>query len=150
MKTNEEIVSDLESLVTILNDGKKGYESAAETTNSLELKAIFEKDALQRAAYATDLKAHIKVHGGNDDNESGGVLGAVHRGWIDIKQAFTGNDNKSILNAIETGEKAAIEKYDGYIADYTDHADHLALLTKQRDGIQQDLNQIESLKSKFS
>ena len=150
MKTNDEIISDLESLVTILNDGKKGYESAAQTTDSLELKAIFEKDALERAAYAAELKAHIKVHGGNDDNESGGVLGAVHRGWIDIKQAFTGNDNKSILNAIETGEKAAIEKYDGYIADYTDHADHLALLQKQRNGIQQDLNQIESLKSQFS
>jgi uncharacterized protein (TIGR02284 family) len=151
MKTNEEIVSDLNSLVNILNDGKKGYESAAETTDSLELKAIFEKDALERAAYATELKAHIKVHGGNeDDNETGGLLGAVHRGWIDIKQAFTGNDNSSILEAIETGEKAAIEKYDAFIADYTDHADHLALLQKQRNGIQEDLNQILSLKSQQS
>lgn len=151
MKTNDEIISDLNSLVNILNDGKKGYESAAETTDSLELKAVFEKDALERAAYAAELKAHIKVHGGNEDgNDSGGLLGAVHRGWIDIKQAFTGNDNKSILDAIETGEKTAIEKYDGFIADYTDHADHLALLQKQRNGIQQDLNQIESLKSQFS
>ena len=151
MKTNDEIISDLNSLVNILNDGKKGYDSAAETTDSLELKAIFEKDSIERAAYAAELKAHIKVHGGNeDDNESGGLLGAVHRGWVDIKQAFTGNDNKSILEAIETGEKSAIEKYDGFIADYTDHADHLALLQKQRNGIQQDLNQIESLKSQFS
>ena len=151
MKTNDEIISDLNSLVNILNDGKKGYDSAAETTDSLELKAIFEKDSIERAAYAAELKAHIKVHGGNeDDNESGGLLGAVHRSWIDIKQAFTGNNNKSILEAIETGEKSAIEKYDGFIADYTDHADHLALLQKQRNGIQQDLNQIESLKSQFS
>lgn len=151
MKTNDEIISDLNSLVNILNDGKKGYDSAAETTDSLELKAIFKKDALERAAYANELKAHIKTHGGNeDDNESGGLLGAVHRGWIDIKQAFTGNDNKAILDAIITGEKAAIEKYDAYIADYTDHADHLALLQKQRNGIQQDLNQIESLKSQQS
>ncbi|MEX8548905.1 MAG: PA2169 family four-helix-bundle protein [Mucilaginibacter sp.] len=151
MKTNDEIISDLNSLVNILNDGKKGYDSAAETTDSLELKAVFEKDSIERAAYAAELKAHIKTHGGNEDgNESGGLLGAVHRGWIDIKQAFTGNDNKSILEAIETGEKAAIEKYDGFIADYTDHADHLALLQKQRNGIQQDLNQIESLKAQFS
>lgn len=147
MKTNEEIVSDLNSLVTILNDGKKGYESAAETTNSLELKAVFGKYALERAAYATELKAHIKQHGSNeDDNDTGGILGAIHRGWIDVKQAVTGNDNKAILDAIITGEKSALEKYDGYIADYTDHADHLALLKKQRDGIQSDLNQIESLK----
>ena len=151
MESNKEIISDLNSLVTILNDGKKGYESAAETTDSLELKAVFGKYALERAAYAAELKAHIKTHGGNeDDNETGGVLGVVHRTWIDIKQAFAGNDNKAILDAIITGEKAAIEKYDGYIADYTDHADHLALLKKQRDSIQQDLTQIESLKVQHS
>ena len=147
MESNKEIVSDLNSLINILNDGKQGYESAAETTDSLELKAVFGKYALERAAYATELKAHIKQHGGNeDDNDNGGLLGAAHRAWIDIKQAVTGNDNKSILDAIVTGEKAAIEKYDGYIADYTDHADHLPLLKKQRDSIQQALSQIESLK----
>lgn len=150
MESNKGIISDLDSLVTILNDGKKGYESAAETTDSLELKAVFAKYALERAAYATELKAHIKMHGGNEDeNETGGVLGAVHRTWIDIKQAFAGNDNKAILDAIVTGEKAAIEKYDGYIADYTDHADHLALLKKQRDGIQSDLKQIQSLEIQY-
>lgn len=151
MESNKEIISDLNGLVNILNDGKQGYESAAETTDSTELKAVFRKFALERAEYATELKAHIKVHGGNEDgNESGGVLGAVHRTWIDIKQAFAGNDNKAILDSIVTGEKAAIEKYDGYIADYTDHADHLTLLKKQRDGIQNDLNQIESLKLQYN
>ncbi len=151
MESNNEIISDLNSLVNILNDGKEGYESAAKTTSSLELKAIFAKNAIERALYATELKAHIKTHGGNeDDNESGGLLGAVHRGWIDLKQAITGNDDKAILDSIVTGEKAAIEKYDGFIADYTDHADHLALLKKQRDGIQEDLNQIESLKLQHS
>ncbi len=151
MKTNDEIISDLNGLVTILNDGKKGYESAAETTDSTELKALFRKFALERAGYATELKAHIKVHGGNeDDNEGGGVLGAVHRTWIDVKQAFAGNDNKAILDSIITGEKGALVKYDADIADYTDHADHLALLKKQRDGIQNDLNQIESLKLQYA
>jgi uncharacterized protein (TIGR02284 family) len=150
MKTNDEIISDLKGLVNILNDGKEGYTSAAETTDSLELKAVFGKIALERAAYATELKAHIAVHGGDSDNESGGLLGAVHRTWIDIKQAITGNDNAAILDSIVTGEKAAIEKYDLYIADYADHADHLALLTKQRASIQQDLTQIQSLKLQHS
>ncbi|MVN23039.1 ferritin-like domain-containing protein [Mucilaginibacter arboris] len=145
MKTNDEIISDLKGLVNILNDGKEGYQSSAEATDSVELKAVFEKIALERAAYATELKAHIKVHGGDSDNDSGGLLGAVHRTWIDIKQAVSGNDNKAILDSIVTGEKAALEKYDADIADYTDHADHLALLKKQRDGIQNDLNQIQAL-----
>ena len=150
MKTNDEIISDLKGLVNILNDGKEGYTSAAETTDSLELKAVFGKIALERAAYATALKAHVNAHGGDSDNDSGGLLGAVHRTWIDIKQAISGNNNAAILDSIVTGEQAAIEKFNVAIADYTDHADHLALLTKQRDSIQQDLTQIQSLKVQYA
>lgn len=147
MKSNEEIISDLKDLITTLNDGKKGYESAAETTDSTELKSVFQKFASERATDAAELKDHIKVHGGNEDDETdSSVLGSAHRAWIDIKQTFTGNDNKSILDAIETGEKSAIEKYDALIADYQGHGDHLNLLKKQRAGIQSNLQQIESLK----
>ena len=150
MESNEQIVADLKGLISILNDGKDGYESAAKTTDSTELKAVFEKFAAQRATYAAELKEHLKVHGGNADTEGGSLLGAAHRAWIDVKQVFTGNDNKSILDSIETGEKSAIKNYDELIADYQDHADHLNLLKKQRDGIQYNMQQIESLKIQFA
>ncbi|RYE31036.1 MAG: PA2169 family four-helix-bundle protein [Sphingobacteriaceae bacterium] len=106
MENNKEIISDLNSLITILNDGKQGYESAAETTDSLELKAVFGKYALERAAYATELKAHIKQHGGNeDDNENGGVLGAIHRGWLDVKHAVTGLMDFGLIKTVSAVKK---------------------------------------------
>jgi uncharacterized protein (TIGR02284 family) len=150
METNKEIVTDLEDLLSIVNDGKEGYESSAEATESMELKAVFGKFAAERALYATELKAHIATHGGDADNESGGIAGAFHRTWLNVKQALSSKEDAAILDSVVTGEKAAIEKFDKYIADYTDHADHLQLLTKQRDGIQAALTQIETLKAQYS
>jgi uncharacterized protein (TIGR02284 family) len=143
LKTREEVVSDLKNLVELLNDG---YQSAAEATETPELKAVFLRLSGERLAYAAELKDHILSHGGESDNEGGGILGGLHRTWLHIKEALSNNSDAALLDAVTTGEKAAIEKYDNYIADYADHADHLDLLKSQREGIQEALNEIESLK----
>ncbi|MBC8986338.1 PA2169 family four-helix-bundle protein [Pedobacter sp. N36a] len=144
METNKEIISDLKGLVNIVNDGKEGYESASEATYSKELKAVFLKYAAQRAAFAVELKNHIAQHGGNSDNEEGGILGVLHRTWIDIKQAISSKEDTAILEAIETGENAALEKYDKVLEDDTAHADHIALLQRQRTGILEALKEMET------
>jgi uncharacterized protein (TIGR02284 family) len=150
MKNNNEIIDDLKGLVNVINDGKEGYESAAETTDSPELKTLFYGFSIERATYAADLKSHIATHGGNSDNDSGGMLGALHRTWIDVKKAFTSHENEAILEAITTGEKAALEKYDAVLADYIDHKDHFKLIKKQRDGIEAALTKIESLSLQYA
>lgn len=147
METNKEIISDLKDLLSILNDGKEGYESASKGTETLELQGVFLKYEAQRAAYAEELRAHIATHGAGADNESGSILGALHRTWIDIKQALSSKEDAAILDAIVTGEQAALDKYNQYIADYEDHADHIELLRKQRDGILEAMKEIESLRS---
>ncbi len=149
LKTKEEIVSDLKTLLALVNDGKEGYQHAAEITKSPELKTLFLKIEGERIVYASELKEHIAVHNGDAANEDGGILGGLHRAWITIKQTLTGNSNSSIVEAIATGEKAAIDKYDEYIADYVDHADHLSILKEQRDGIQLALSEIEGLKGQY-
>jgi uncharacterized protein (TIGR02284 family) len=143
MENNKDVISDLKGLVNIVNDGKEGYESASEATDSIELKGLFLKYSAQRAGYAMELKDHITQHGGESDNDSGGVLGVLHRTWIDIKQALSSKEDISILAAIETGEKAAIEKFDAVLDDPAAHADHVELLQRQRTGIREALTEIE-------
>lgn len=144
METNQKVISDLKGLVNIVNDGKEGYASASETTDSGELKSVFLKYAAQRAEFATELKEHIALHGGESENEEGGILGTLHRTWIDIKQALSSKEDAAILGAIETGEKVALEKYDAVLEDYVDHADHIVLLQRQRTGILEALKEIET------
>jgi uncharacterized protein (TIGR02284 family) len=143
MENNKDVISDLKGLVNIVNDGKEGYESASEATDSIELKGLFLKYSAQRAGYAMELKDHIAQHGGESDNDSGGVLGVLHRTWIDIKQALSSKEDISILAAIETGEKAAIEQFDAVLDDPAAHADHVELLQRQRTGIREALTEIE-------
>lgn len=144
METKQEIISDLKGLVNIVNDGKEGYASASEITDSGELKATFLKYSAQRADYADELKQHIAMHGGESDNDDGGILGTLHRTWIDIKQTLSSKEDAAILGAIETGEKAAIEKYDKVLEDYASHLDHIVLLQRQRTGILEALKEIET------
>lgn len=147
MDTNKEIINDLNGLIHILNDGKEGYLSATEVVHSGELKNLFLGLAQQREQYATELKNYISLLGGVTDNETGGVLAMLHRTWIDLKQALSSKEDEAILGAIETGEKAAIEKFDKLLADQDSDADHIRLLQKQRTGILEALKQIETYHS---
>lgn len=149
MKNQEEIVSDLKGLIHILNDGKEGYKEAVGNVKSENLKSTFLELSNQRYAYAEELREHLLQHGGTSDNEEGGVLGALHRAWLDIKETFSSNEDGAILSAIITGEKAAVEKYDEVLKDYRDHANHYALIMKQREGIAASLAKIESLKVQY-
>lgn len=142
MEHNDEVIGDLKELISLLNDGKEGYNSASETTQDLNLKDLFLNIAVQRGLYADELKAHLMEHGGDSENESGGVLGVLHRTWIDIKQAFSSKEDSAILNAIESGEEAAIEKFEEAINDPSTHADHVDLLQRQVTGIREALSQI--------
>ncbi|RYF15525.1 MAG: PA2169 family four-helix-bundle protein [Flavobacteriales bacterium] len=149
MENNQEIIADLKGLVSIINDGKEGYESAAESTGNVELKAVFLKYVAERALYENELKAHLAKHGGHSENQEGGILGAIHRTWIDIKEALTDQSETAILGAVVTGEKAALSKYDMAIKDHELHIDHLDLLTTQRNGIAEALKEIEVLEQKY-
>jgi hypothetical protein len=56
---------------------------------------------------------------------------------------LSSKEDKAILTAITDGERAVITKYDEYITDYADHADHLKLLQEQREGISAALSEVE-------
>lgn len=149
LMSNRDVINDLKGLVNILNDGKEGYMSASDTTKSIELRDLFLRFASQRIGYANELKSHISLHGGDSENEQGGVLGVLHRTWIDIKQALSSNEDQAILSAIESGENAAIEKYDEILEEPEAHADHLELLQKQRTGILEALKEVETYRMRL-
>ena len=150
LKTKEEVISDLQELLELVNDGKEGYHTASEATELPELKALFAKLSGERIVYAAELKEHIEAHGGTADNERGGILGGLHRTWLSIKEALSSKDNSSLIDTIITGEKAVLAKYDELIADFADHADHMELLKTQREGIHTALAEIETKKDSYT
>ncbi|MXV53281.1 PA2169 family four-helix-bundle protein [Pedobacter sp. HMF7647] len=142
---NEKAVNNLKFLLSITNDGKEGFKSAAENVDSPELKALLTTYSIQRAEQASDLKTCIRKTGGDPDNDTGGPLGAIHRAWIEVKTAFTTNDNKAVLEACITGEKSALDAYDEILKDESLDPGTRQVLISQREAIANTLTNIESL-----
>lgn len=137
-------------LLAICNDGKEGYKTAAEDVDSSELKTLFSMYSIQRAEFEMQLKKAIHQFGGNPDNETGGPLGTLHRVWMDIKTAFTKNDNEAILEACATGEKSALEAYDKVLTDIGLEAETVTVLNGQRIGVADCLKNIQLLKDQYA
>ena len=147
---NEKSIENLKHLLSLCNDGKEGYKTAAEDADSPELKTLFSMYSIQRAEYEMQLKKAIHQLGGDPDNETGGPVGALHRVWMDIKTAFTKNDDKAILSACLTGEQSALESYDKELQDPGITPEIIEILGEQRNGISDCIKNIESLKTQYS
>jgi len=141
---NKELIDGLNHLVTICMDGKYGYEVAAEDADSAALRAMFSGYSAERALFSQQLKAEIKKFGG-DPEHGGGPLGAIHRAWIDVKTALSSKDNKAVLGACITGEKAAVNAYNDVLKKNELPAETRALLNEQRRNIEEALNKVEGL-----
>ncbi|GIZ08964.1 PA2169 family four-helix-bundle protein [Flavobacterium sp. UMI-01] len=145
-ETREEIVAVLNGLISILEDGKLGYTSAAEQVESPAIKSDFLEYARERALYIVELQDEINRLGKSTDTAGGGPLGAMHRAWIDIKASFTSGDTEAIINACITGEEAAIEEYKNALEKGHLELNQIAIVSKQLNGIQNTLMKIKSKK----
>jgi uncharacterized protein (TIGR02284 family) len=145
MENNSKMIEDLKELINIANDGKEGYLAASEATDSIVLKTLFLKFSAERAVYAEELKSHLLKHGTVYTNENGGLLGVLHRTWLDIKNALSSKEHTAILSAIESGENVALEKYEKAMQAHEADEEHYYLLKTQRDGILNALKAMETL-----
>ncbi len=109
MKTADTL-SILNDLIQINKDGQEGFLDASENVKNAELKTLFAKYSLQRSRFAGELQQHVTEFGEEPEKDSS-IAGAIHRGWIDLKAAFTKGDDHSILAECERGEDHAVHAY---------------------------------------
>lgn len=100
----------LNSLIETCRDGARGFTLAADHVGSRDLKEFFANAARQREQFATELVPYAQRLGGGQDAE-GTALGAVHRGWMKIKDAITNYDEDAVMGEAVRGEAAAASTY---------------------------------------
>ncbi len=110
MASNEEVISTLNNLIETCRDGQNGFQTAAEGVRRSELKTLFHSYSQQRARFVGELQDEVRRLGG-DPEDTGSVAATLHRGWIDIKSAVTGQDDGAILSECERGEDSAVANY---------------------------------------
>ena len=105
-----EVISTLNGLIETCRDGEQGFREAAENLRDRNVKDLFAEFASERARFAEELKDQVQRLGGTPE-EGGSTSGAVHRGWMNVKEAVTGRDDKAIISEAERGEDVAVERY---------------------------------------
>lgn len=108
--TNSDTIKTLNDLIEVLKDGQHGFQTAADDVKAPELAQIFQGYAKQRGDFAAKLQAQV-VSLGAEEEKSGSIAGAVHRGWINLKSALSTNEPQSVLEEAERGEDAAVAAY---------------------------------------
>lgn len=114
---NDKTISVLNDLIETCRDGEQGFRTAADGVNDPNLKALFNRYSAQRGEFASELQALVSGLGGSPST-AGSAAGAVHRGWINIKQAVTGKDMRSVISEAERGEDMAKESYQKALQEY--------------------------------
>lgn len=104
------VESILNELIETSKDGEKGFLKSAQDAHSPELKSLFSACAKRCVEGAKELQGEVRASGG-DPERSGSVAAALHRGWINVKEAVKSRDDKAILEECERGEDYAKAQY---------------------------------------
>lgn len=101
-------------LVETLKDGERGFARAAEKLRDgdhPEWAGTLQRLSEQRRDFHREIVALGHDYG--EDVDEGGTLAAtMHRGWISLKDALTGDDATGVLKAASTGEDHAVTEYE--------------------------------------
>ena len=111
MSVDEKVAKEL---VETLRDGERGFATAAEKlrdSDRPEWAATLERLSQQRADFRREI-VELGHEYDDDVDEGGTAAAALHRGWISLKDALTGEDAGSVLGAAVTGEDHAVSEYE--------------------------------------
>lgn len=110
----DNITAVLEDLIETLEDGRQGFEQVAdhiEKTGNDSMVVDLRHLSHQREEFSAELRTIAAQHGVEIQDE-GTMTGALHRGWMSLKDALTGDDPKAVLGAAETGEDHAVSEFE--------------------------------------
>jgi len=142
-----DIKSVLNELIETSKDGENGFRKAAQDARDGTLKSLFAACATRCAEGASELQQLVDARGERPET-TGSVAGALHRGWISVKEALMDRDDKAILEECERGEDRAVAAYRKALGEELP-ASVRPVIERQMQGVQRNHDQIKSLRNQF-
>jgi uncharacterized protein (TIGR02284 family) len=144
---NDDIISTLNDLIETSKDGEAGFRTCAEDIKDPQLKKLFLNRAQSCAMAAAELQQLVRTYGG-DPETSGGLGGALHRRWVDIKSAISGHSDEAVLAECERGEDVAVRSYRNAL-EKSLPPEVRALVERQYQGVLKNHDMVKGLREKY-
>jgi uncharacterized protein (TIGR02284 family) len=143
-RDRDNTIATLNNLIETCRDGQEGFEAAAEGVTNGELKMLFETYSEQRRHFAGELQGEVRRLGG-DPEQTGSLAATLHRGWINIKSAATGEDEAAVISECERGEDSAVKNYQDALNDEQVPADLRSIIERQLAQVREAHDRIRAL-----
>jgi uncharacterized protein (TIGR02284 family) len=144
---NDDVIDQLNELIETSKDGEQGFLKAARDTKTAELSAVFNEGARRCAEGARELQTLVRQLGG-DPEKSGSAAAAMHRGWINLKEAVSARDDKAILEEVERGEDYAKAQY-RKATEMNLPANVKAVVDRQYQGVLANHDKVKALRNRY-
>lgn len=142
--SNKDVVDVLNDLIENAKDGQFGFMKCAERVKSLQLRETLNRRATDCQQAVAELQSLVVQYGG-EPAEHGTVAGALHRGWVTLKDALTLDSDHAVLEECERGEDAALARYRKALKAELP-ADVRAVISRQMAGAQANHDQVKMLR----
>lgn len=142
--SDKQVIQILNELIETSKDGQYGFAKCAERAESGSLKQTLQARAAECESAAVELQALVLQHGGSPEDH-GTISGALHRGWVSVKDALTGSSDHALLEECERGEDVALARYRKALKQQLP-IDVQQTINRQLMGVQANHDQIKALR----
>lgn len=149
MQDTKSLIKDL---VETLADGKEGFHQVSEKLagdGNADIAGRMEELSMQRDRFAAELRNYSKTNLGEEIDEGGSAAAALHRGWISLKDALTGDGPHAVLAAAESGEDHAVSEYKDAMEDDSLTGELRDIVSRQAAEVRAAHNEVRSLRDSF-
>ena len=140
----KDVIETVNDLIETCKDGEYGFRRCAERVEQADLKQVMTRRASDCERSSKELQTIVSQLGGTPE-ASGSAIGAVHRGWVSLRDAVSGNSDLGVLEECERGEDAALERYRGALEDAL--PPHVrSIVERQYEGVKRNHLQVRTLR----
>lgn len=143
----KKILEVLNDLIKINKDREESYVKAGRDLTPAEhnLRGVFERKAQESRNNVLQLQHKAEEFAAPDEIETdSSVSGRLYRLWMDVKSAFTGDDEASILKSCEHREEAAQQCYENALTENELPEDVTNILREQKTSIDSSREEIQN------
>ncbi|MEO8478210.1 MAG: PA2169 family four-helix-bundle protein [Gemmatimonadota bacterium] len=100
----------LNDMLQLNRDSAEGFAKASELAASAKLKTIMNGARMERETAARAIEPLVRAAGGTPDKDLS-ISGSLNRTWMHVREAFSPNGDKALINEIERAEDSMKEAY---------------------------------------